>query len=184
VKQETGQAFLFPNPVTLVTVADGEGRSNIITVAWAGMACSDPVTITIAIRPSRYSHELLAREGEFVLNVPGKNLLEQTDYCGVVSGRDTDKWAATGMTPAPAKHVGAPIIDECPYALECKVIETLELGAHDLFVGRVLAAHADEALLDEKGRLDYSGMEPLTYLPYDYFAVGEQVYHYGESRKG
>jgi flavin reductase (DIM6/NTAB) family NADH-FMN oxidoreductase RutF len=183
LKQETRQAFVFPNPVSLVTVADGQGRSNIITIAWLGMACSDPVTITIAVRPSRYSHELLAREGEFVANFPGQDLLEQTDVCGTVSGRDVDKWALTGLSPVPATHVGAPMIAECPYSLECRVIETLELGAHDLFVARVLAAHAEESVMDEEGALDYEAIRPLTYLPYDYFSVGERIYHYGQSRQ-
>jgi flavin reductase (DIM6/NTAB) family NADH-FMN oxidoreductase RutF len=98
-----------------------------------------------------------------------------------VSGRDIDKWEATGLTPVPALHVSAPMIEECPYALECRVIETLELGSHDLFVARVLAAHVEEHGLDAEGRLDYDSLQPLSYLPYDYFAVGEQVYHYGQS---
>jgi flavin reductase (DIM6/NTAB) family NADH-FMN oxidoreductase RutF len=181
VKVETRQAFVFPNPVALVTVADGAG-SNIITIAWLGMACSDPVTITIAVRPSRHSHELLARAGEFAANIPGRDLLHQTDHCGVVSGRDHDKWDEAGLTPEPALHVSAPLIRECPYALECQVVETLELGSHDLFVGRVLAAHAEARFVTEAGELDYEGMQPLTYLPYDYFSLGERIYHYGQSK--
>ena len=184
MKVETRQAFVFPNPVALVTVPETEGGANIITLAWVGMACSDPVTVTVAIRPSRYSHELLGAAGEFVLNIPGRDLLEATDQCGVVSGRDVDKWEMTGLTPEPALHVAAPLIKECPYALECQVIETLELGSHDLFVARVLAAHADEGVLDEAGNLEYERFEPLTYLPYDYFSVSERIYHYGQSREG
>ena len=182
MKVETKQAFVFPNPIALVTVADGDAKANIITIAWVGMACSDPVTITIAVRPSRHSHELLARAGEFVLNVPGRDLLEATDHCGVVSGRDHDKWSEAGLTPEPASHVGAPLIKECPYALECKVVETLELGAHDLFVARVLAAHVEHRFVEDGGELDYEAMELLTYLPYDYFTVGERIYHYGQSK--
>jgi flavin reductase (DIM6/NTAB) family NADH-FMN oxidoreductase RutF len=183
MRRETTQAFVFPNPVALVTVADGADKANIITLAWVGMACSDPVSVSIAIRPSRYSHELLADTGELTLNIPGEDLLEATDLCGTVSGRDVDKWREAGLTPEPATKVGAPLIVECPYALECRVVETLSLGAHDLFVGKVLAAHADEDVLDEKGGVRYDRLRPLSYLPYDYYSIGERVYGYGESRK-
>jgi flavin reductase (DIM6/NTAB) family NADH-FMN oxidoreductase RutF len=172
MKRPTKQAFVFPDPVALVTVAEGESASNIVTIAWVGMACSDPVTVTIAVRPSRHSHELLLEEGEFVLNLPEEGLVDAVDVCGKVSGGDADKWELTGLTPEPATQVRAPMIAECPYALECRVIEMLELGAHDLFVARVLAAHADERILDERGRIDYAAFKPMSYLPYEYRGVG------------
>jgi flavin reductase (DIM6/NTAB) family NADH-FMN oxidoreductase RutF len=175
MKRATRQAFVLPNPVGLVTVAEGESGSNIVTIAWVGMACSDPVTVTIAVRPSRHSHELLLEEGEFVLNIPGEELLDAVDVCGKVSGGDSDKWELTGLTPEPALEVRAPLIAECPYSLECRVIEMLELGAHDLFVARVLAAHADERILDERGRLDYAAFKPLGYLPYEYRGLGPKL---------
>jgi flavin reductase (DIM6/NTAB) family NADH-FMN oxidoreductase RutF len=183
VKQRIEHAFVFPDPVVLVTVAgeDGEGTPNIITIAWVGMACSDPVAVTIAVRPSRHSHGLLVRTGEFAVNVPGAALTEQVDLCGTLSGRDVDKWERTGLTPEPARHISAPLIRECSYALECRVVETVPLGAHDLFVGQVLAAHADEDVLDEKGRLRYERIDPLTYLPFEYHRVGEKVYLRGQS---
>jgi flavin reductase (DIM6/NTAB) family NADH-FMN oxidoreductase RutF len=175
MKHPTKQAFALPNPVGLVTVAEGESSSNIVTIAWVGMACSDPVTVTIAVRPSRHSHELLLEEGEFVLNIPGEELLDAVDLCGRVSGGDSDKWELAGLTPEPALEVRAPLISECPYALECRVIEMLELGAHDLFVARVLTAHADERILDERGRLDYEAFKPLGYLPYEYRGIGPRL---------
>lgn len=183
MKVETKHAFVFPNPVALVTVSDPPDKSNIITLAWVGMACSDPVTVTIAVRPSTYSHGLLVESREFALNIPGTDLVRETDRCGVVSGRDVDKWKLTGLTPEPAIHVKAPLIRECNYALECSIVEILELGAHDLFVGRVVAAHVDDSVVDDNGHVDYAKLDPLAYLPYDYFAVGKQVYRYGQSAK-
>ena len=175
MKRPTKQAFVFPDPVGLVTVAEGESSSNIVTIAWVCMACSDPVTVTIAVRSSRHSHELLLEEGEFVLNIPGEDLLGAVDLCGKVSGGDADKWELTGLTPEPAREVRAPLIVECPYSLECRVIEMLELGAHDLFVAHVLAAHADERILDERGRIDYEVFKPLGYLPYEYRGLGPRL---------
>lgn len=182
MKQETRHAYVFPDPVALVTVADGEGGANIITLAWVGMASSDPKTITIAVRPSRLSNLLLRQAGEFCLNIPGEEIVRETDWCGVHSGRDFDKWAETGLTPEPSEHIGAPRILECRYALECSVVETLQLGAHDLFVGRVLASYADPSILDEKGRVDYAKLRPMAYLPEQYWSLGQPLYRYGESK--
>jgi flavin reductase (DIM6/NTAB) family NADH-FMN oxidoreductase RutF len=183
MKQETRQAFVFPSPVALVTVPDYDGRANIITLAWVGMACSDPVTITIAVRPSRYSNELLRSAGEFVLNIPSQDMVEAVDACGVLSGRDHDKWAETGLAPEPADLVSAPRIAECPYALECRITETMPLGAHDLFVAKVLGAYADERVLTPDARIDYDVLRPLAYVPNEYRALGPRLLGYGDTAK-
>jgi flavin reductase (DIM6/NTAB) family NADH-FMN oxidoreductase RutF len=183
VKQETRQAFVFPNPVALITVPDYDGRANIITLAWVGMACSDPVTVTVAVRPSRYSNGLLRSAGEFVLNIPSEDMVEVVDHCGMVSGRDHDKWAETGLSPEPAHRVSAPRIAECAYALECRVIETLPLGAHDMFVAKVLGAYADERILTLDAKIDQDALRPLAYVPNEYRAIGPTVYRYGDSAR-
>jgi flavin reductase (DIM6/NTAB) family NADH-FMN oxidoreductase RutF len=183
VKQETKHAYVFPDPVALVTVADGAGSANIVTLAWVGMASSDPRSVSIAVRPSRHSNELLRASGEFCLNVPGVELVRETDVCGTVSGRDHDKWAETGLVPEPSEHVTAPRIAQCRYSLECRVVETLQLGAHDLFVGRVVAAFADPDVLDARGRVDYSRLRPMAYMPDEYWSLGERIYGYGESAR-
>ena len=182
MKQETKHAYVFPDPVALVTVAGRKGGANIVTLAWVGMACSDPRCVTIAIRPSRYSNTLLKAAGEFCLNIPGRELVRETDHCGVVSGRDHDKWAETGLTPEPSEHIAAPRISQCRFALECTVIETVSLGAHDLFVGRVEGAYIDPSVLDESGKVDYTKLDPMAYLPDQYWSLGERIYGYGESK--
>jgi flavin reductase (DIM6/NTAB) family NADH-FMN oxidoreductase RutF len=181
VKQETGHAYVFPDPVALIAVADESGGSNIITLAWVGMACSDPVHISIGVRPQRYSNGLLRAAGEFTLNLPSAEMVEAVDYCGSVSGRDHDKWAEAPFTREPARQVGAPLIAECRYALECRIVETVSLGAHDLFIARVLLAHVDDTVLAEDGSVDTAALDPLAYAPHAYFKMGEKVYTYGQS---
>lgn len=183
MKIQTRHAFVFPDPVALVTVSDYDGRANIVTLAWVGMACSDPVTVTIAVRPSRYSNELLRSAGEFVLNIPSEGIVEAVDHCGSVSGRDHDKWSETGLTPEPAEAVSAPRIAECAYALECRILETMPLGAHDLFIANVLGAYADERILTPDARLDHDVLRPLVYVPNEYRALGPRLYGYGDSSR-
>ncbi len=183
MKEPTNHVYVFPNPVALVTVPDGAGSANIITLAWVGMTCSDPLCISIAIRPSRHSNVLLRAAGEFCLNIPGEELVTQADHCGMVSGRDHDKWVETGLTPEPSQHVSAPRIAECRYALECKVIETVPLGAHDLFIARAEGAFADPAILDDRGHVDYAKLRPMAYMPNQYWSLGNRIYTYGESNK-
>lgn len=132
---------LSPVPSVMVSCADENGKPNIITLAWVGTVCSDPPMVGISIRPSRYSYEIIRQTGEFVLNIPNRSLLEAMDYCGVVSGREIDKFEATGLTPVPAELVKAPLIAECPMNLECRVSQTIALGSHDLFLAEILRVH-------------------------------------------
>jgi flavin reductase (DIM6/NTAB) family NADH-FMN oxidoreductase RutF len=183
MKQVTRQAFVFPNPVTMVTVPDGQGGSNIITLAWVGMACSDPVCVSIAVRPSRHSYELIKAAGEFCVNIPGEDLVRQTDICGSNSGRNVDKWELAGLTPEPSEHVASPRIAECHYSLECRVVHSVALGAHELFVAEVLGAYADDSILNVSGKVDYSLLRPMGYLPEEYWATGSKLYNYGQSKR-
>ncbi|MBE0475515.1 MAG: flavin reductase family protein [Coriobacteriia bacterium] len=183
MKVETRHAFVFPSPVAVVTAAAPGGGSNLITLAWVGMACSEPVHVTVAVRPTRHTHGLIVASGEFCLNLLSEEMVRSVDVCGVRSGRDTDKWEAAGLTPEPAEDVGAPRIAEAAYVLECAVVERLSLGVHDLFVARVLGAYAEESVLAD-GKVDYDALRPLSYCPTEYRSLGARVYGYGESVKG
>ena len=171
---------LFPVPAVLVSC--GVDRPNLITLAWAGVACSEPPVIAIGVRPGRFSHHLIADLGEFVVNIPRADQVAIVDYCGNASGRDIDKWAACDLTPAPASQVRVPLVAECPVALECRVIHRLSLGSHDLFLGQVVAVQADDDLLAADGRLDYGRARPLAYVGGDYWQMGGPVGHYGQWR--
>lgn len=157
------QTILIPLPAVMVSCALPEGRPNIITVAWVGVACSEPPMISIGIRKTRYSHKIISESGEFVINIASEDQLKAVDFCGVVSGKDLDKFKEAGLTPLKAKRVNVPLIKECPINLECSVRYTLELGSHDLFIGEILATHMDEEVLDNAGRPDIAKLKPFVY---------------------
>jgi flavin reductase (DIM6/NTAB) family NADH-FMN oxidoreductase RutF len=138
--------------------------------------------VGIGVRPERFSHHLIEEVGEFVVNLPRTDQVSVVDYCGQVSGRHVDKWAACGLTPVPASKVRPPIIAECPVALECRVIHRLALGSHDLFVGQVLAVQVDESVLTAQGHVDYERAQPLAYAGGYYWRVGEFLGRYGDWR--
>ena len=136
--------MLNPVPAVMVSVTDKEGKSNIITVAWAGTVCTNPPMVSISVRPSRYSYQILEETGEFVINLTNESLVKVCDYCGVVSGRDVDKFAKTGLTPIPMEHVHAMGIDESPVNMECKITEKRELGSHTMFIAEVVGVTVDD----------------------------------------
>lgn len=175
--------LLYPAPVILVSAALPGKAPNAITIAWAGVLCSDPPTVGVGIRPNRHSHQLIRESREFVVNVPSSNIVRQVDRCGVVSGRDSDKFELTGLTPMPASKVKAPLIAECPVNLECRVTQVVSLGSHDLFVGQVVATHISEEILDEHGRIDAVKANPLAYIGPNYYMLGSKVGFYGYSNK-
>lgn len=183
MRRAVSETFVFPCPVALLTCRAPDGRDNIITLAWVGVACSDPPMVTVAIRPQRHSHPIVVSTGQFVLNIPSKDILQKVDFCGMHSGRELDKFEAAGLTAEPAQSVDAPVIAECTYAAECHVEHTLRLGTHDLFVARIVAAHADESVLTEKGKVDHEKVDPIAYCPHRYFALGELIGRYGMSKK-
>ncbi len=168
---------LYPLPVVLVSC--GVKRPNIITLAWVGTLCSDPPTVGIAVRPSRYSHHLIRDLGQFVINLPTRALLQAVDICGTVSGRDQDKFALCGLTPLPASQVQVPLIAECPIQLECVVRQSVTVGSHDLFLGEVVAVQADEEVLDEQGRIEYTRADLLLYVHGTYHRLGEALGKHG-----
>lgn len=175
--------MLYPLPVVMISVADKEGNSNIITVAWAGTVCSDPAMVSISVRPERHSHKILLESGEFVINLTTRELAYATDYCGVKSGRDVDKFKEMNLTPIPASVVKAPMIAESPVNIECKVTEVKSLGSHDMFLAEVVAVHADEKYMDEKNKFHLEKADPIVYSHGTYFTCGEQIGTFGYSVK-
>ncbi|MBQ6036749.1 MAG: flavin reductase family protein [Lachnospiraceae bacterium] len=173
--------MLAPVPAALITCKDSEGRTNMLTLAWVGTICSDPPMLSISIRKERFSHHMVLETGEFVVNLTTEEILEATDYAGVKSGRDVDKWKETGLTPEKASVVDVPLIKESPLNLECRVKQVLELGSHDMFIADIVAVDADEKYLDETGRfrLDRCGL--IAYSHGDYQALGKTVGTFGFS---
>ena len=173
--------MLYPVPAVMVSVADKEGNANIITVAWAGTVCTNPPMLTISIRPERYSYHMIRETGEFVVNLTTEELARATDYCGVRSGRDTDKWADMGLTKEKASEVSVPLIRECPVNLECRVVRVDELGSHHMFIADVVAVDVDEAYMDEKDTFHLSMAKPLAYSHGRYYGMGEELGSFGYS---
>ena len=173
--------MLFPTPVVLVTSVDEAEKPNIITLAWAGVVNSDPPMIGISIRPERYSHDCVKRSKEFVVNLPSAEMVRKVDACGVLSGKEIDKFAAMEWKPVPAQKVKPPLIDECPVQMECQVKEMISLGSHDLFLGEIVALHVKEEIQKEKGRIDITKALPLVFCPgaNEYWNLGKCIGHYG-----
>lgn len=173
--------MLYPLPVVMVSVADKEGKQNIITIAWTGTICSDPPMVSISVRPERYSYHMIKETGEFVINLTTKELAFATDYCGVKSGRDEDKFAAMQLTPVRGEKVKAPLIAESPVNLECKVTEVKHLGTHDMFMAEVVCVHADEKYMDEQNRFHLEMADPIVYSHGTYMTTGEKIGTFGYS---
>lgn len=175
--------MIYPVPAVLVTVADSEGNSNIITIAWTGTICTNPPMAYISVRPERYSYHMLRESGEFVINLATESMAYATDYCGVRSGRDVDKWKETGLTPVPAQTVKAPVIAESPVAIECRVTEVKELGSHHMFLAEVTGVSVDEQWLNERGTLELAKAAPIVYSHGGYYGLSELLGTFGWSVK-
>lgn len=173
--------MLYPLPMVMVSVTDGEGHDNIITVAWTGTVCSDPPMLSISVRPERYSYFMLKKTGEFVVNLVTKDLVYATDFCGVKSGRELDKFRETRLTRQSASAVKAPMIGESPVNLECQVSQVIPLGTHDMFLARIVAVHADKRYMDEKGKFHLEQAQPVVYSHGDYLLTGEKLGSFGYS---
>lgn len=173
--------MLYPLPVVMVSVADREGNSDIVTVAWAGTICTNPPMVSISVRPERYSHHMLMETGEFVINLTTKELAFATDYCGVKSGRDVDKWKEAKLTPVMGKAVKVPCIAESPVNIECRVVKVESLGSHDMFTAEVVAVQVDDAYMDEKNSFQLSHAKPIVYSHGEYYLLGEKLGRFGYS---
>ena len=176
--------MLNPCPAVLVSCGDAENpeRKNLVTVAWAGTVNSDPPVVSISLRKSRYSHDLILRSGEFVVNLVDEALCRAADYCGVRSGRDEDKAAGAGLAYIPAEGMKtAPAVEGAPACLSCRVIQVIELGSHDLFLGEVAAVNVRKDLLDEKGGLHLEKAGLVAYNHGLYQKLGEVLGFFGWS---
>lgn len=179
-----GGTQLAPVPVVLVGCGDGKDfKYNLITVAWAGTLASDPPMVGIGIRPERYSRGLIESCGAFTVNMPTVSMAEKVDLCGVVSGRDTDKFSECGFTAVSAEKISAPIVAQCPLSLECQVRHTLNLGSHILYIGEILAVQVASELIDSKNHFDVAKADLLAYAHGNYISLGDIVGSFGFSVK-
>lgn len=175
--------MLYPLPAVMVSVTDGKGNDNIITVAWAGTVCTNPPMVSISVRPTRYSYDMIRNTGEFIINLTTENLAYATDYCGVRSGRDVDKFKELKLTKEKADYVQAPMIGESPVSIECKVREVKELGSHHMFLADVVAVHADETYMDKNNKFQLNQSHPLVYSHGEYLGLGKSLGTFGYSVK-
>ena len=174
--------FLYPLPVVMVSCGTME-ESNIITVAWTGIINTDPAMVYISVRPTRHSYNIIKESGEFVINLTTKDLTYATDWCGVKTGAQVDKFKEMHLTKEKAKFVKCPMIKESPVSVECKVKEIKELGSHHMFVAEVLGINADEKYIDEKGAFDISKCDLIAYANGGYYSMGKKLGKFGFSVK-
>lgn len=174
--------LIYPLPAVLVSCGATPAEYNLLTVAWTGTVCTTPPMCQISLRPERHSYGIIRRTGEFVINLTTRRLARATDWCGVRSGRDCDKFREAGLTPGSALHVAAPIVEESPVNIECRVRQVVPLGSHDLFLAEVVGVQVDAELLDPAtGRFCLERAEPIVYSHGAYYALGEALGHFGWS---
>lgn len=174
--------LVYPVPVVMVTSGDDK-EQNVFTVAWTGTICSDPAMTYISVRKERYSYDIIKRTGEFCINLVSKDLAYATDYCGVKSGKNEDKFKSMNLTKENASVVKAPVIKESPVNIECRVKEIKELGSHDMFIAEVVSIDVDEKYIDENGKFDMQKCDLVAYSHGEYFTLGERLGNFGYSVK-
>ena len=174
--------MLYPLPAVMVSVGNKQGETNIITVAWTGTICTNPAMVYISVRPERHSYQMIKESGEFVINLTTEKLVKATDYCGVKSGRDVDKWKEMNLHQEQADTLEySPLILESPVNIECKVVEIKELGSHHMFIANVTAVHADEAYLNEQNKFELNNTGLLAYSHGEYLGLGKKLGTFGYS---
>ena len=174
--------MLYPLPAVMVSVGNKQGETNIITVAWTGTICTNPAMVYISVRPERHSYQMIKESGEFVINLTTEKLVKATDYCGVKSGRDVDKWKEMNLHQEQAETLEySPLILESPVNIECKVVEIKELGSHHMFIANVTAVHADEAYLNEQNKFELNNIGLLAYSHGEYLGLGKKLGTFGYS---
>ena len=174
--------MIYPLPAVLVSCGETDGEQNLFTVAWTGTVCTNPPMCYISVRPERQSYENIKRTGDFVINLTNSRLSRATDWCGVRSGRDYDKFAEMGLTAEAAAVVKAPVVAESPVAIECRVKQIIPLGSHDMFLADVVNVLVDEEYINpETGKLELERADMITYSHGEYFRLGEAIGHFGWS---
>ena len=178
VRKSVGaKTIVYPTPVFVVGTYDRAGRPNVMTVAWGGICCSRPPCVAISLRKATYTYGNIVERRAFTVNIPSKNYVKEADYFGGVSGRREDKFSVTGFTPVKSDLVDAPYVAEFPFALECELLQTVEIGSHVQFIGEIVDIKADESVLSEGGELEIEKVRPILYAPGDraYYGVGERL---------
>lgn len=178
MKKSLGKAtHAMPTPVWLVGSYDDAGKANLATVAWGGVCSSDPAAVTVSLRKSRHSYDAILQRGAFTVNIPSRDFVVAADYAGIASGKNADKFAAAGLTAVKSSLVDAPYVAEFPLVIECRLLQTVEIGVHTQFVGEIVDVKADESVLDVNGVPDLTKVQPLVYSPSNraYYGVGELV---------
>jgi len=175
--------MLAPVPAALISCADKKGNSNLITLAWVGTINSEPPMLSISVRQSRYSYHMIQETGEFVVNLTTKDMVKMVDKCGVISGEKVDKWKESGFTQEPASKINVPLVKESPVNIECRVVETKNLGSHVMFMAEVLAVDVDDRYFDEKDRLNMNAMDLVAYSHGSYLELGNVLGTFGFSVK-
>ena len=174
--------LIYPLPAVLVSCGSTPETYNLLTVAWTGTVCTDPAMCYISVRPERHSYELIRNTGEFVINLTTRRLARATDWCGVRSGRDHDKFREMGLTPLPGAVVSAPVVGESPVNIECRVKQVIPLGSHDMFLAEVVHVQVDAELIDpQTGRFCLERARPIVYAHGEYFDLGEALGRFGWS---
>lgn len=174
--------MLYPLPAVLVG-AGADGVTDLITVAWTGTVCTNPPMLSISVRPSRYSYGLIKKSRVFSVNIMGEDYADKVDYCGVVSGRDVDKWEKTGLTMESGKKINAPLVGEALVQIECRVKEVMPLGSHTMFLADVIAVHVSRKYMDKNGRFSLEKGKPFVYSHGQYFSLGHLLGRFGYSVK-
>ena len=177
-----GGTLLAPVPAVLVTCSDG-ARDNVFTVAWTGLINTQPPKTYISVRPQRFSYDLIASSGEFVINLTPSSLAAACDWCGVHTGRKRDKFEKFSLEKLPASKVSVPLIAQCPIALECRVFDVIKMETHHMFLADVLAVHADPQYMDEKKKFHLNDAKPLVYSHGEYLGIGKKLGTFGYSVK-
>lgn len=173
--------MLYPLPAVMISCQRPDEKPNIITVAWAGTICSDPAMVSISVRPERYSYDIIKETSEFVINLTTRDLTYATDFCGVKSGRDIDKFKEMKLTPSKSSKVSCPGIAESPVNIECKVKQIIPLGTHDMFIAEVVAVQISEKYMDENNKFNLNSTGLMTYSHGEYFSLGEKLGKFGYS---
>lgn len=173
--------MVYPAPAVMVSCGSEANEYNIITIAWTGTVNSKPPMAYVSIRKERHSHQIIQRNGGFVINLTNEPLAFATDFCGVKSGRDVNKFKHLNLTPVAATKVKAVMIEEAPVSIECEVKQVLELGSHDMFLAEVVAIHVDESLMDSSGKLSLDKANPIVYAHGEYYGMGEALGRFGHS---
>jgi flavin reductase (DIM6/NTAB) family NADH-FMN oxidoreductase RutF len=155
---------IYPTPVVVVGTFDENGKANLATLAWTGVCCSEPPMVQISVRKSRHTHSAIVKEKVFSVNVPSAKYLVETDYCGIVSGRNVDKFEGAGLTFDRGEVVSVPLVREFPVSMECRLFHTAELGSHDMFVGEIVATWVNDDILQESGVPDAKKIDPLVFI--------------------